>query len=85
MFYHAQVSVCEKNKILYFCSDKKMNGRSAYSSPFIYAPETNKPRHLLQQFNTHDHFGKLDIFVRKVTHTGKSSIFIMLMNWFSII
>ena len=48
-----------------------MNGIFTSYSQLISASETKTPRHSLQQFNTHDHFGKFDIFVRKVTQTGK--------------
>ena len=40
------------------------------------------PGHLMQKINTHDHFGKFDIFVRKVTHTGKCSLYSKQVNFF---
>ena len=48
-----------------------MNGSYKYSSQLIFASGTKTLVHSVQQFNTHDHFGKFDIFVRKVTHTRK--------------
>ena len=36
------------------------------------------------KFNTHNHFGKFDIFAMKFTNTGKYSIFSMWMNLFSV-
>ena len=37
----------------------------------VSASETEAPGHSLQKINTHDQFDKFDIFVSKVTHTGK--------------
>ena len=48
-----------------------MNGIPELLSKLIYLPGTKTPGHSLQQFVTHDHFGKLDIFFRKVTHNDK--------------
>ena len=57
-----------------------MNGRLTSSSQLFSALGIKTPGHLLQKFNTHDQFGKIDIFVRKVTHTGKCRIFGVWMN-----
>ena len=61
-----------------------MNGRSKYPSPLISELVTNTPGNSLQQFNTHDHFEKFDIFVVTITHACKRRIFSTLMNWLFI-
>ena len=76
--------LCKEQEIIFFVVENHMNGRSNYPSSLIYASGTNTPGHSPQKFNTHDHFGKLDIFARKLTHTDECSIFRRWKNQFYI-
>ena len=72
---------CNKHELIFLEWSKWLKWRPTSLSQLISSSEKNTRK--LKKF-THDHFGKFDIFVRRVIHTGNGIIFSPWTNMFSI-